>query len=300
MKFTVNFTTGISLTYDIIDEAIGREWATHITKRNIDECCKINHFNGYASDEMIKIKINRLYKLADYINTFSPSRIIKQEINKNTWKIALHEMHIHFPEMKNDEQYSDVWDSLTEYNDTIHWLESMLMTVWVDHPTNSLFRLTLDFNKNIFEFYPIPDDAYKNFSPFLQFGGLFLHYTHVGKHSYEMIKVNDLICPKEQFMPQRTFNASCRLVFNDYFYPNDISKQQFIEQWIQFYNDKGGLEYWGYDIDDPKIAFGFLKIGELIDISKNNISINFPKTKEELHSFRKELANTHVVDWEIE
>jgi hypothetical protein len=163
-----------------------------------------------------------------------------------------------------------------------------------------LFRLTLDFNKNIFEFYPIPDDAYKNFSPFLQFGGLFLHYTHVGKHSYEMIKVNDLICPKEQFMPQRTFNASCRLVFNDYFYPNDISKQQFIEQWIQFYNDKGGLEYWGYDIDDPKIAFGFLKIGELIDISKNNISINFPKTKEELHSFRKELANTHVVDWEIE
>jgi hypothetical protein len=114
-----------------------------------------------------------------------------------------------------------------------------------------------------------------------------------------MIKVNDLICPKEQFVPQRAFNASCRLVFNDYFYPDDISKQQFIKQWIQFYNDKGGVEYWGYDINDPKIAFGLLKIGELIDVSKNNVSIHFPKTKEELHSFRKELANTHVVDWEI-
>jgi|APGre2960657373_1045057.scaffolds.fasta_scaffold42252_3 hypothetical protein len=299
MKFTVNFTTGISLTYDIIDEPIGREWATHIAKRNIDECCKINHFNGYASDEMIQDKIIRLYELADYINTFVPSRIIKQEINKSNWKLALHEMHIHFPEMKNDEQYSDVWDSLTEYNDTIHWLESMLMTIWIDDPIESMFRLTLDFNKNVFEFYPIPDESFKHFSPLLQFGGLFLHYTHVGKHAYEMIKVNDLVCPSEQFMPQRTFNASCRLVFNDYLYPDDSSKQHFLDQWTEFYNDKGGLEYWGYDIDDPKIAFGFLKIGELIDISKNNVSINFPKTKEELHSFRKELVNTQVINWEI-
>lgn len=299
MQFQINFTTDISLTYDIIDEPIGREWATHIAKRNIDECCKINHFNGYASDKMIQTKINHLYELADYINTFSPSRVIKQEINKNTWKIALHEMHVHFPEMKNDEQYKDVWDRLTEYNDTIHWLESMLMTVWVDDPIESMFRLTLDFNKTIFEFYPIPDESFKNFSPFLQFGGLFLHYTHVGKHAYEMIKVNDLVCPKEQFIPQGTFNASCRLVFNDYFYPDDISKQNFIEQWKQFYNDKGGVEYWGYDIDDPKIALGFLKIGELVGISKNNISIDFPKTKEELHSFRKELINTQVIDWEI-
>jgi hypothetical protein len=72
-----------------------------------------------------------------------------------------------------------------------------------------------------------------------------------------------------------------------------------IEQWIQFYNDKGGIEYWGYDIDDPKIAFGFLKIGELVDISKNNVYMSLPKTTEELNSFRKELTNTHVLDWEI-
>lgn len=299
MKFKINFTTDISLTYDIIDEPIGREWATHIAKRNINECCKINHFNGYASDEMIQNKINRLYELADYINTFSPSRVIKQEINKDTWKVSLHEMHVHFPEMKNDEQYKDVWDSLTEYNDTIHWLESMLMTVWSDKISNSLFRLTLDFNKTVFEFYTIPEEAFNNFSPFLQFGGLFLHYTHVGKHAYEMLTVNDMLCPKDQFIPQRTFNGSCRLVFNDYFYPNDITKHIFLNKWKKFYTDKGGEDYWGYKIDDPKIAFGLLKIGELIDISKNNVSVSFPKTKEELHSFRKELVNTQVIDWEI-
>jgi hypothetical protein len=274
MQFVINFTNDISLIYDLIDEEIAQQWANLISKRNITECCKINHYNGYASDDMIQTRIKRLYELADYINEFSTERVIKQEINKDTWKLALHKMHVHFPEMKNDEKYKEVWPSLTEYNDNIHWLESMLLTVWTDDiDANNMFRVTLDFNKTIFEFYTISDESFKNFSPFLQFGGLFLHYTHVGKYAYEMFKVNDLICPQDQFVPQRTFNGSCRLVFNDYLYPDEQSKQNLISNWEKFYKIKGGKEYWGYDINDPKIAFGLLKIGELTKILKNKYKL---------------------------
>jgi hypothetical protein len=66
-------------------------------------------------------------------------------------------------------KYKEVWPSLTEYNDNIHWLESMLLTVWTDDiDANTMFRVTLDFNKTIFEFYTISDESFKNFSHFLQ------------------------------------------------------------------------------------------------------------------------------------
>jgi hypothetical protein len=113
MQFVINFTNDISLIYDLIDEEIAQQWADLISKRNITECCKINHYNGYASSEMIQVRIKRLYELADYINEFSTERVIKQEINKDTWKLALHKMHVHFPKMKNDEK---IQRSLAKFN----------------------------------------------------------------------------------------------------------------------------------------------------------------------------------------
>ena len=301
MQFKLNLSDGLSLVYNVIDTDFTRQWASLIAKRNISECCKINHYVGYASDELIQQKISRLYELADYINTFSASRVIKEEINKQTWKIALHNMHVHFPDMKNDEKYREAWPALTEYNDIIHWLETIFLNVWTDSGLSetSMFRIMLDFNKTVFEFYDLPDDAFNHFTPFSGFGQLFLHYTHVGKHALEMFTINDFECPPNQFVPQRTFNAGVRMTFYDYFRENFSSRENLTERWKKFYKDKGGIDYWGLDIDDPKIAFGFCKIGQLSEILDHMESIPIPKTVKELNLFRDRLVKTKVIDWEI-
>ena len=303
MQFKINFTNNISIVYDLVKEEIAQLWANSIQQRNINEVCDINHYAGYGSEILINSRIQRLYELADIINSFDTTRVIKQDINKDTWQLALHQMHVHFPDMKNDSKYIEAWPLLTEYNDIIHWLESIFSNIWsVDNKKDSqssMLRIALDFNKKINEFIPIPDDAYKLFTPFNKFGDLSLHYTHVGKHAIEMLMVNDFECPPDQFIPQRTFNSSCRLYFTDDFYSTEQLKEEYLLRWHKFYNDRGGFDFWQLEIDDPKIAFGYLKIGRINHILINNQEVNIPVTLSELNYFRERIVESKIIDWEI-
>jgi len=298
MQFKINFTNNISMIYDLVDEDIAHQWANLITQRNSSELCNINHYTGYGSEELINQRIQRLYELADLINEYDDTRVIKQEINRNTWKVALHIMHVHFPEMKNDPNYQKAWPFLTEYNDIIHWLESILLNVWDKGTGSSLFRVTLDFNKSVFEFYDIPESAYKLFTPITAFGDLSLHYTHVGKNALELFTVNDFECPPEQFIPQRKFNASCRLYFRDNIFSTDELKTQYLQNWKQFYN-KRGEEFWKLGIDDPKLAFGYCKIGSMSKLIIDGKEITIPQTQSEVDLYREQIVNSNVIDWEI-
>ena len=255
-KFKINFTDGISITYNLIDDAIVTTWAELISAQTIDSMCPINHYIGYASEELVTDRINRLYELADLINDSVPDRLI------------------------------------TEYNDIIHWLESILINIWGEskhQSKSSTFRITLDFNKSGAILVPIPNDSYKLFYPLMNYGDLLLHYTHVGKNAHEMFVMKDYDCPKDQFVPQRNFTASVRMYFLDNFTPPESSGKLY-DSWKKFYDEKGGYDYWGYEIDDPKIAFGYIKIGEIE--SK-------PETLEELNEFREKLSKASVIDWEI-
>ena len=302
MQFKINFTNDISMIYDLVDEEIAQQWANLIVKRNISELCKINHYTGYGSKQLINERIQRLYELADKINQYDITRVIKQEINKDTWKVALQIMHVHFPDMKNDTKYQEAWPLLTEYNDIIHWLESVLLNVWSSKMASesSLFRVALDFNKTIAlsEFCDIPESAYKLFTPFTSFGDLSLHYTHVGKHAMELFTVNDFECPPDQFVPQQRFSPSCRLYLTDNFF-NDVTKVQYINRWKKFYIDRGGMDFWKIDINDPVLAFGYCKIGKINTILVGGEEIKIPTSLVELNSFRQMIATSTVIDWEI-
>lgn len=293
MQFKVNFTDDITVTYDLINHEIVDSWASILNTRTINDICPNNHYIGYVSDEFIQEKINRLYDLADYINAHTPECVIKTEINKDTFNAALNKMHVHFPLLKNDSKYENIWGLLTEYNDIIHWLESTVRTRWgsTNSSESGLFRITLDFNKSTPEFKPIPESAYKLFDPNVLFGELKLQYTHVGRNAHELYINKDFTCPPDQFVPQHTFTASVRMYFTDDFY---IGR----ETWEKFYKLKG-KDFWGLDIDDPKIAFGYIKIGDLSSITIKGISLEIPVTVFDRHKFRQQLANTSVVGWEI-
>ena len=114
MRFKVNFTNNISLTYNLIDHEIVDKWAEILQTRNLSHLSMDNHYIGYVSEEFLNNRINRLYELADYINEYTPERVIKLKINKDTYQEALQTMHVHFPSLKNDINYQHIWDYLTE------------------------------------------------------------------------------------------------------------------------------------------------------------------------------------------
>ena len=292
-QFVVKFTRDIELTYTLVDEEIVEGWINLISSHNINECCDTNHYVGYSNLKFIQSKINKLYELADIINSYVPNRVIKQQVTLDSWKQSLQTMHVHFPELKNNNDYQHIWNELSEYNDIIHWLESTL-----GNNGSSTFRITLDLNKASTTFLDIPNSAYKLFTPFSNFGWLLLHYTHVGKHAHELFSTGDTVCPKDQFVPQRKYSASVRMIFTDN-YHDTVQKQQHLKfRWRSFYNSRSS-DFWGYDIDDPKLAFGYIKIGELTHIKISDSVLSIPKTSEELCKFRELLVETQVVDWKI-
>lgn len=293
MQFRVDFTDNISLVYDLIDATIVDTWAKIILTRNKSDLCPHNHYIGYTSNQILTSKIARLYELADYINIHTPERVIKTEITEHTYREALNIMHVHFPLLKNDNNYKHIWNLLSEYNDIIHWLESTLRFQWGKNKSteSSYFRITLDFNKSNAEFKPIPKNSYTLFDPNVLFGELKLHYTHVGKNAHELYINNDMVCPADQFVPQRTFTASVRMHFTDDFY---IDKND----WKRFY-DSRGENFWNMKFEDPKLAFGYIKIGQLSKIILDNTEIDVPITLDSRHLFRKKLVGTNVLNWQV-
>lgn len=295
-QFIVQFTNNIELTYSLCNEEIVNDWIKFISNHNIEDCCPNNHYIGYATSEFVQKKIDRLYYLADLINQHVPDRVIKQNITHSSWKQELHKMHVHFPDLKNNNSYKNIWNELSEYNDIIHWLESTMdSTIKGD---SSKFRITLDFNKSNTLFKEIPHSAYKLFNPYTNFGYLLLHYTHVGKHAQELFTVNDMTCPNEQFVPQRTFSASVRMYFTNNFFDTDEKRAGYLNRWAHFYT-KRGVNFWKYKITDPLLAFGYIKIGDLINICVDNIDTPIPVSIVELNNFRELLVKSKILRWEI-
>lgn len=305
MKFVIRFGSDIKIKYKLIDDPIVDFWAQEIVRFTIDDCCKINHFSGYTSKANIEAKITRLYELADIINQYVTDKIQISPISGTDHNTALSNlaiMHTHFPELHGDSAFEHLHPILTEYNDIIHWLEGVLHVLYSDTAdTSAVLTINLDLNKasNIGR-YEIPEESYNLFYPYINFGDLHLGYTQVGRHAFELFMAKDLHCPKDQFIPQSVVTGTAYMYFTNYFHDTEEQKQEYIDSWKSFYEMRGGIDFWGYAIDDPRLRFGVIKIGEIESISINENNYPIPKSIEELNTFRSILVENEVTDWEIE
>ena len=300
MRFKINFSDNISLVYKLAEHEISEHWASLIQQRKIDECCKINYYTGYNDPILVNQRINRLFELADIINQHVPKKIEKVPFTKENFGNVLNIMHVHFPEFKSKAGYEMLNEYLTEYNDIIHWLESILPDYYNKVFSNSKFTIKLDFNKvESYNTYTIPESAYPMFNEYFSFGQLMLHYVHVGKHAWELFFANDLVCPKDQYVPQTEYNASVRLHFYNNIMDQAPVRNMFKKSWNNFYNLKGGKDFFGHEFDDPKIGFGYCQIGHLEQIFIDNNLITTPNNIKDIVEFVAKLVKTSIVDWEI-
>lgn len=241
----------------------------------------VNHRHGFASKPEIQAAVARLKKCATALGfPLNP-------LTKNNWQEELNKLHINFPEFfKNDFDRSK-FQIAHETNLLIHWLEYELVNL-LEKKNQYIFNL--DFN----HFPPAYDlktgiapDEFDYFDPNLQFGNLHLHYIYVGRPFLEMFDANDMACLPHHFRAQHEFNATCGLVFSEPCDPEKLDRDM-----RAYYDKRGGKQFFGFDYDDPKIAKGFFKLGQLEDL-------NGYSTFAERQALRDELKTSRVTSWEV-
>lgn len=204
--------------------------------------------------------INRLLSLVDNLKLpiSLPAKSWENDVQD-----LLNRLHIHFPDMEKTETDTQVKEWLTEYNDIIHKLED------IDRNNGNFIWLNI-LPDSVHEQELLNSD-YNLFSASRKFGDLCLHYPHVGRHLLEILKSKDFDCPIDQIVTQHSIRAYHSLRFYDDLYSED-EYRNFLKQCLDN-TDLGKT----YDVNDPKIAFGYINMGklryfdkaEIIDIIKN-------------------------------
>lgn len=275
MKIKFAFSNNLELVYNLYDTASAKFFADAIQQLTPADICPTSLKNGFDSELHIPERIARLYTVANNINSLYPNQVNIVPLEPD-WRTALQQMHTHFPDLTNNlpgDELAKATPLLGEFNDLIHWLEKELNRKYNGSPLDrSWATLCLDFNRAPrCQHVPLPESDYQYFTHQLYFGNLHLHYDNVGRHPWELFGSRDYICPPDQVISQNQISPSCNMYFNDW----DILRQtrqalnldKYTASFNKFYQERGGQGFFKYALDDPKLAVGYLKIGQLENIN---------------------------------
>jgi len=295
-----SFDTGLELKYQLMATESAKFFADSVLLLTPADICDTSYRNGFNSEIVIPERVDRLYTVANAINTLYPGQVNIVPLEPD-WRSALQQMHTHFPELTNNlpgDELKVATPLLGEFNDLIHWLEKELNRKYNGSPLDkSWATLCLDFNRApTCRHVPLPEADYKHFTHELYFGNLHLHYDNVGRHPWELFGSRDYICPPDQVISQNQISPSCNMYFNDW----DLLRQQklalsldkYKASFDKFYHERGGQDFFKYSLNDPKLAVGYLKIGELVDIGRYD-------TIPARDALRKQLATSTLTEWVI-
>ena len=295
-----NFDLGFTLTYKIVDCSSAKFFLNNIQLLNPNDICPTSLKSGFASNELIDLKVSRLYEVAEYINLRYPNEVKTFPLDAN-WKTALQKMHTHFPDLTNKltgQELAEITPWLGEFNDLIHWLDKELERKHNGSLLNKTWAtVCLDFNRSSnCQHQALPFEDYQLFTHELYFGGLHLHYDNVGRHPWELFSSSDYHCPTEQVISQNQISPSCNLFFNDW---DLLRKQrkvlptdQYQLKFNKFYTDRGGVDFFKYNLDDPRLAVGYMKIGQLENLSEYD-------SFESRNELRSQLAHSNITSWTV-
>lgn len=268
-------SNGIVLKYQLNSTVTADKWLGMIHQCSKADLLRTeeNHRHGFADDDLIESNISRLRATAEELG------YTLDNLTSQNWQTELTTLHLNFASrkisvIKNIKKAHDL-------NLLIHWLEYELGNKY-NGKQQHLFNLDFNHNRQTYKLIkPIPRDEMSMFSDELKFGSIHLHYLYVGRHFKEMVDAYDLITPADQFRPQHDFNPTCGLVFSE---PNQSDQSR------QYYDERGGKEFFTYDFDDVRLAKGFFQLGTLENINEFN-------TLEARNNLRETIKNAEIVSW---
>ena len=194
----------------------------------------------------------------------------------------LNRLHVYFPNWHR--VAPDALVDAHTLNLIIHWLEYEFANV---HEHRNEWLINVDFNQDqaTRTLHSFAQADFTRFSPNLEFGNIHLHYVHKGRHFLELANAQDFVAPRSHFVPQTQFSATFGMVFSE---PNarDLSE-------LETYYNRRGVDFFGMKYEDPKLAKGFFKLGELVnaDVYRADKAL-----RDEL---RNKLTTAEVIGWTI-
>jgi hypothetical protein len=281
MRVEFNFSCKTRLTYVLNDTWTAQNWAQQLSALDSRFLLQtdLNHRHGFASQEEIRVQHFRLAQCANALGFHL------EPLTTTNWQSSLNQLHINFPEIFKAPLDARRFQLAHETNLLIHWLEYELVNV-LNEREQYLFNL--DFNHHPPAYnqkQAFPKEEMKYFSSALEFGNLHLHYIYIGRHFLEMFDARDMVCPNSHFKAQHEFNATCGLVFAE-----SVDPVQQAQDMRHYFDSRGGADFFGFDLDDPDMAKGFFKLGQLENL-------NDYSTLEQRQALRDQLRSSRIVSW---
>lgn len=268
----------VELTYNLFDTEVVDIWSSMIINTNpTDIRPNSTPWRGIVKDW--DSKILELETLIDKLNQWIPNKI-KSKWDISDENLSLNRLHKHFPELEQTETDPIKLGQLFQYNDLIHEIQSMHN---IRLRGKESMQLIICPENSLIKKVDIPLLSFKEFTHKFYFGDLFLHYCHVGRHPFEIFLSNDINCPADQIIPQNSIYSYFSLKFFDL----NFDKSKFHNF---YYNSKLS---WPYSLDDPKLAFGYIKMGELKKINNSEIV-----DKGQVYSLIKK--SNRILNWGID
>lgn len=283
-RIAFEFSNGLVLSYQLRKNQVVQEWMLMMSQMTPQMMASntYNHRHGFANVAAIKHALSLLAANCDILKLTLPS------LRANNWQSILNQLHVNFPEFERKLQTKQEFYAAHKMNMLIHWLEYELSN-HLGRKGQYIFNLDFNHRPSAYNLKkPFSNSDLSGFDPHLGFGNLHLHYINIGRHFLEMYDAQDKVCPQHHFKPQHEFNATCGLSFSE---PVDDSCLR--QSMLQYFQTRGGADYFGYPIDDPAMAIGFFRLGTLMDID------NYA-TAEQRHALRAKLQSAVVVGWHID
>ena len=169
---------------------------------------------------------------------------------KSTSQADLNILHENFPRL-HAEHTGEIRELLRMFNYYIHHLEDISRGY-----NGKRFLFTCED-----EGIDLPEQAYEMFTPTKEYGKLYMNYPHVGKHFMELFGDQDVNIPQEQIQLTHKMCNTLYCWFGEDKFTNQHELDGLMLSMFMFYRQ---IEHkLPYKWKDPKLAIGYLPLGEL-------------------------------------
>ena len=262
------------------------------SKRNIDFLCnelnntifqinRFNSFNHWGVNKLKSYKIDKNYTPDDFMY---PDTLPIGSLPKLGLRLkheACNQLHRYFEDLQgqswNLSPYYKIADNETKYairqlNNLCHEIESWVIAYrkkafepeWIrpSQITTFLHAPRYELQDDDFEFF-----KHNRYDRVL--GGVYLHWSQIGKTLFEVFRDKDEAVGEGGITHQQYYSGEFDIEWGQTINENTFDWKK--EEMDQF---KSWLKNKNYDWDDPKLALGYIKLGQ-VDLKKSFDTENF-------------------------
>lgn len=258
------------LQFNIIKSKAAQIWADCILKALKSGLNESERFYGFPKQDKsdLTFLLNELAATTQKLKILHPEldfpEIDKGDVQKSVNRLHFEFAHSHHVTKRINAENEKIWSA---FNVNLHAIENVF-TDQISMKKNGLPLSRIVFTWNEPNRVDIPDDCYSDFTYALEFGTVYINYSQVGRHFFELFHANDNQLADEHIRPFRYISADTHL----YFGPTTVDKYirigEKIAKW--FDNNKEKFNRLGFFWGDPKLAIGYLPVARLQNLPKSS------------------------------